>query len=254
MKHFYILTLLFLAVNSFGQSVRIRLSNTSIENKELPKDFTNRVFWNQTDLFKYNLDQLTGSIIYTDPSTGNFERATRVVDAKSQLQIKSIEKGLLYHSKIDNRFNADLKLFILSAEMANEQVIDITISDILAVFINHDKIPMEEVLKASKNIKTSGKVYYIQGALLTSIEKKYNSKISSEGSITGTVFATNGSLYNEDIATSSDFRISLTLLDLSQISFFKGSKNLENADDLKDIVQSSTVKKPLLIKINNTDF
>lgn len=249
MKALLLLLGLSLSISSYGQTTKVTLGNTPINNLALPQDFTDRVFWNQTDLFKYNLDQLTGSIVYTEKDGENFLRGPRIVDAKSAPQLKTIQNGLVYHSKVDKGFSADLKLFIFSSGITDDQVVDLKITDLTSVFIDYEKIPIEPILTATKNIKGTGRKYYIQGVLLTSVDQQYNSKVTKNGAITGAAFSANGKVYSESEKTVHDFRIALTLIDIDKLTFFKGSSSLSNANDLKQLILSSMVKKSMSIKL-----
>jgi hypothetical protein len=240
MKKLLVLPALLICLSCFSQG-KVKLARTPL-NQTLPQDLTNRVFWNQTDLFKFNIEQLTGSIIYAEDTSGNFTRGPRIVDSGSTLQIKTVENGVRYHAKIDKGFNADLKLLIFSAGISQDQVIDVKITDLLYVFINYEKIPIDSLLKVAKAIKYPGKKYYIQGALLTSIDEQYNSKVSGNGALVGSAFGANGKVYNESEKFTEDFRISLTLIDLDKLKFFANSNNLNNAEELKNFIQASTLK------------
>ncbi len=52
----------------------------------------------------------------------------------------------------------------------------------------------------------------------------------------------NGKVYNESEKFTEDFRISLTLIDLDKLKFFANSNNLNNAEELKNFIQASTLK------------
>lgn len=253
MKYFITAIAVCISQAAFTQNVKVKVGNTTL-NAPLPKDLTNRVFWDQTDLFKFNLDQLTGSIIYSEDTTEAFTRGPRIVNEKFPLQIKVIDKGLRYHEKVDKGFDASLKLLLFSGNIAENQVVEITITDLCYVFMEYEKIPIDSLLKVAKAISSGAKKYYIQGALLTSIEEKFHSKVSGNATLAGSVFGANGKAYKENEKFTQDFRISLTLIDLEKLKFFAGASNLNSEDEKKQFLLASTVKFAKMIKIKQENM
>src|SRR4051812_36189593 len=101
-------------------------------NEALPIDFKNRILWEQTDLFKYNLDQLVGHMIFDEDGSGHFKRGNRYV--KKSPEIKVIDSGIIYHSKIDRGAAAQGGYLVLAAELTNNVTMDISITDSAQVF------------------------------------------------------------------------------------------------------------------------
>ena len=222
-------------------------------NKTTPEDLKNRTFWDQTDIFKYNLEQLTGSILYKVEGEGNFRRGSRVVDEANKPSIEAIENGLLYHSKINREYEGGVSVLSFTTELSTDQMVDVKITDIFQSFIEFESIPIDrikEIIDSDELANT--KKYYIQGALLTSVTKTYGSEISANASgvVGGAFKAANGKIYNEETDFIQDYKISLALIDLDKLDILlEASPLVDDRDELINMIKSSISK----VDINSID-
>lgn len=200
-------------------------------NKALPQDYKNRVLWNETDVFKYNLEQLVGHIIYEEGTNGGYARGPRIVDRSKPPVMKAIEGGTIYESKIDRGAAAEGSYLAFAAKMDAKQSAEVQIIDNSQVFIPYENIPIGDLLKAGASTNGARKRFYIQGVLLAGVLTKYSSEITADASgVVGNTFGAKGNVYNERGEIARDVRISLLLLDLDKLSLLSSASNLKAAE------------------------
>lgn len=201
----------------------VRFANIPQFNKELPSDFKSRVFWTQTDNFKYNLEQLAGHVIYSESKAGEFSRGPRYIKANAPPALRPIDDGTVYQSKIDSSASVQGSYLIFAGNMKAEQTADVLIVDTAQVFIEYENVPVAELEREARKPRRSGQsAYYIQAVLLASVTTKYGSKIAGDASgVVGNTFGAKGNVYNEEDAISKDVRISLLLIDLDRYRILK---------------------------------
>ncbi|WP_253993352.1 hypothetical protein [Myxococcus qinghaiensis] len=206
----------------------VTFSNTPEFNKGLPEDFKRRVLWNETDIFKYNLEQLAGHVIYSKASTGEYDRGPRLTTSGKSPTFKLIDNGQVYHSKIDNAAKAEGSYLAFAATMSNDQTADVSIIDTAQVLIPYEDVPVTDLAKISETKAPQGvKRYYIQGVLLASVTTRYGATIKTDASgVVGNTFGAKGSVFNEQQTVGRDFRISLLLIDIDRMALLKAAPQL----------------------------
>ena len=210
--------------------VGVRFSNVPQFNKGLPEDFKRRVLWNETDIFKYNLHQLAGHVIYAKEQTGEYDRGPRYVKPDTSPALKVVDSGQVYQSKIDNGAKAEGSYLSFSANLSDNQTVDVNIIDTAQVFIPYEDIPLNALLAEANKPVPPGttKRYYVQGVLLATVLTRYGVEIKADASgVVGNAFGAKGNVYNEEQTVSRDFRISLLLIDLDRLSQLNSSKGFE---------------------------
>lgn len=203
-------------------------------NKSIPDDLKNRTFWEETDIFKYKLEQLTGSIIYTKDS-GAFSRGPRIIDLKNPPELSIIKNGLLYHSLVNNKLQGNISVLNFTVGLDSSQVVEVRIVDVMQAFIDFEKIPAKKIRESIGGAEMSGyKKYYVQGALLTSITKQYSHSIKyNTKGVIGSVFGADGQVFNEESDFIQDYKISLLLIDLDKYTLLSKGSNYRD-DDLEN--------------------
>jgi hypothetical protein len=216
----------------------VRFANVSQFNKVLPDDFKNRVLWAETDIFKYNLEQLAGHVVYAK-AEGKFDRGVRLVKKDRTPTLKAVDKGRVYHSKIDKGAAAEGNYLAFAAKFDDTQTEDVTIIDTAQVFIPYDDVPIDDLLKeADKPLPPDvSKRYYVQAVLLATVTRIATSKISANASgVVGDAFGAKGNVYKQDEEGSTDYRISLLLIDLEKMKMLKqgsGAQPIESSELLR---------------------
>jgi hypothetical protein len=207
-------------------------------NEPLPDDFKKRVLWTSTDVFKYNLDQLVGHMIYEQAENpGKFERGPRYVDPDKPPVFKTIDGGIVYHSKVDRAAAAEGSYLVFAASIGGSNTVDVTIADTAQVFLPYERIPIAELVKESKKApeKPATKRYYIQGVLLATVTRQAGSAIEANASgVVGDAYKAKGTVYHKASQVIRDVRISLLTIDIDRLAILGAGRNLEgqNAEAL----------------------
>ena len=237
------------SLDSAAQRLRANLTEVTL-NYALPEEFRNRLFWKE-GIFKFSIDQLAGSLIYAEDTLGNYVRGPRLLQPNTQLSVKPVEKGEIYHSKVDRGFDAKINWLIFDAGMSQGSIVDVKITDLMWVLVNANEVPLDSLLKIADAQNSIQRKYYIQGVLLTSITKQYSSRVNGRAAIAGTAFGANGEIYKTDETSVQDFCLSLTLIDLDKLKFFSSGKHLSNtsSNEVSRILAASTVKKYERVRI-----
>ena len=208
----------------------VRFSDVPQFNKGLPEDFKRRVLWNETDIFKYNLQQLVGHVIYAKGQTGEYDRGPRYVKLGTSPALKVVDSGQVYQSKIDNGAEAEGSYLSFAAKLSDSQTVDVNIIDTAQVFIPYEDVPVDDLLKEANKPAPSGttKRCYVQGVLLATVMTQYGVKVNADASgVVGNAFGAKGNVYNEEQTVSRDFRISLLLIDLDRLAQLHAAPGLQ---------------------------
>ncbi|MFY0602601.1 MAG: hypothetical protein JXQ93_01530 [Flavobacteriaceae bacterium] len=220
----------------------IEFASTSF-NERIPEDLKNRTFWKNTDIFKYELQQLTGSIIFTKDDGETYERGARIIRENKPPVLKLIKDGYLYTSKVDNKLQTSVTVLSFSSSLNSKQAVDVKIADISRSFINYEDIPIKKVIDTIKKLELSDyKKYYIQGALLTSIVTTTGTEIDVNAkAVAGSAYGAEAKVYNEKTESIRDYKISLLLIDLDKVGrFITGSNLKEDDDEMINILKASS--------------
>ncbi len=232
------IAILFLVIAVSGCN-GIKFSNIPQFNKDLPEDFKRRVLWNDTAIFKYNLEQLAGHVIYAKAMAGQYDRGQRYIKPGKSPVSKVIDSGQIYHSKIDNGAKAQGSYLAFAANLSNDQTAEVNIIDTAQVFIPYEDVPVDDLLKEAAKPVEPGTTnrYYIQGVLLSTVTTQYGIKINADASgVVGDAFGAKGNVYNQEQGISRDFRISLLLIDINKL------KELHSAGRLAPLTTSALLK------------
>jgi len=213
--------ILYLAVIScIGCGVRFK---NAPYNLILPDYFKTRNLYEKTDIWRFKIPELAGSIISGEPGSASYDRVRRIVKEGyvAKLEVIQDSERKVYSSKIDQGFALGGSYLVFAADIKADQMAEVNIEDMSLVFINDADIPWEElVAEANKpNPNPAARRYWIQAALLSGITITYFEQISANASgIVGETFKANGNVYSKQSGTTRDFKISLELIDIDKLS------------------------------------
>jgi len=193
----------------------------------LPKDIADRNNYLNTADWKYELAELAGSILilYKTPVDGKmYDLGKRIINKNLEPKVEIITGGEIAKYLIDNHVEEKLKVIGLGdVQLSNKDKVEFTYTDTTRVFIKQidwDYQALKE--EANKNFGANIEArYFIQGALLSSIQRKKYSEVNSGLTtiIEGTGLKAGGKIYSSNSAIEKDFTIHLTLRNLDD---FKG--------------------------------
>ncbi|WP_339744510.1 hypothetical protein [uncultured Rubinisphaera sp.] len=189
-------------------------------NKDLPKDYTKRVLWSQTDAFKYDISQLAGHVIVGDKKTGEFRRGGRYLKPGYEPTVSIIDDGVIYNSKVDKTASSKSNYLEFAAGLDAKQTAEVTIADSSTVLIPWKQVPMDELVQENERQLEEGEErYYIQGVVLASVTIRNYRELAADASIiAGEAFGANGKIFTSTSEVSKDYQISLTLVSLRELA------------------------------------
>jgi hypothetical protein len=200
----------------------VRFKNASF-NLTLPDYFKARNLYDKTDIWRFKMPELVGSVLYLEPKSESYERGRRIAREGYVAKLEVIEDSerKVYYSRVDRSIAAEGSYLLFAANLDASQMADVNIEDVSLVFINDADIPWEELIAEAKRPKSNPETsrYWVQGALLSTLTINYYTEISSSASgVVGETFGAKGKVYNKQSAASRDFRISLELIDLDKLA------------------------------------
>jgi hypothetical protein len=200
----------------------VSFSNVDL-NTALPDNFKKRTLYPRTEILRFKLPELAGSVLYQQGGTGTFERGARIVKDGYAAALESIkdDERVVYTSKIDRGAAVQGSYLAFSAAFTEKQTADIDIRDTSLVFIVDADVPWDklkaEALKPNPSPNTHR--YWVQGALLAGITINNYAELAANASgVVGETFGAKGNVYNKQGATQHDYSISLELVDLEKLA------------------------------------
>lgn len=190
-------------------------------NEELPEDWKNRNLYHNTAHFKYQLQDLAGSLLQKKEGEKEFTRIGRQVAPGYVPALKVIDDGKVYESKVDRGAEVQGSYLAWVAKLQGNQKAGVLIQDVSSVFIPYPDIPWKELAKlAVANPPQPGvQRFYVQGALLSSIViEKYMEIEASASGVMGPAVGIGGKVYARQGSVSRDFRIALELIDIDKLN------------------------------------
>lgn len=197
----------------------VRFGNAAL-NEELPDDWKNRNLYQNTAIFKHQLQDLAGSLLQKRGDGTDFLRVGRVVHAGYVPTLKVIDDGKVYESKIDRGASAQGSYLAWAASLQASQKAGVLIQDVSMVFIPYPDIPWSQLAKiATDQPPAPGtRRYYVQGVLLSSIViEKYQEIESSASGVISATIGVGGKVFAREGSVARDFRIALELVDIDQL-------------------------------------
>lgn len=191
-------------------------------NNALPQSFKERTLYPRTEIFRHQLPELAGSILYRKGGTNEFDRGARVIKPGVEVPLQTIKEtdAAVYSSKIDRGASVQGSYLAFAASLGEKQTASVDMRDTVMVFIHWNDVPLDELSKLvqSPNPNPGTHRYWVQAALVTAITIDNYAEISTSASgVLGETFGAKGNAYNKQGATTHDYWISMELLDLEKL-------------------------------------
>ncbi len=182
----------------------------------LPKDFVNRVLYSDTGIPKYRLDYLVGSILVCSSPSGSKEEVCelsfdRILKADTAPEATAAKTDI-YHSLITQGAAVQGSYLAFAANFKVDQVASVTISDTTLLAVKADDVPVDQIRSyAAAHPPAGGQTrWWIEGALLSVIDRQDSTKIDSNASgVLGSTAGVKGSVYHIEEVSSKDFAIAI---------------------------------------------
>lgn len=214
----FLLAIFIMAIAFIGCGVRFKDAPI---NLELPDDFKTRNLLDRTAIWRFNMPELVGTVLYLEQD-GSYSRHRRFVKEGYVAKLRLVEDSekKIYSSRIDRGIAAEGSYLVFAAKLDAKQIAEVNIEDVSHVFINDADIPWERLVEEAKAQASNPDIsrYWVQAALLSTIKIDYYSEISANASgVVGETFGAKGTVYNKQSTTVHDYKISLLLIDLDRL-------------------------------------
>lgn len=181
-------------------------------NGKLPKTFYERAFFKGLSATTYDLFNLPGKIVKkTGQSSYNIVTPVQLIKTGTVLENDYIEEGLIFKDYLTKGMTANGSYIIGSFEAKTDQVVEITLTDILKSFpkpAHYDTERLKKYQEQIKDMEDSDTYFFVQSATLTIgsgrtfNSSKFNKDINSiYFTAKGKVYKTNELIKNERIIT-----------------------------------------------------
>lgn len=181
-------------------------------NGKLPKTFYERDFYNGLSATTYDLFTLPGRIVKkTGTSTYEILTPVQLIKSGTVMENDYIEDGLLFKDYLTKGMLANGSYIIGSFKAKTDQVVEITLTDVLKSFPKPEVLDIERLKKYQIQIKDkddSDKYFFIQSATLTiGAGRTFNSSRFKKDinsiylTASGEVYKTDEQIKNERIVT-----------------------------------------------------
>jgi hypothetical protein len=201
----------------------VRFSDVTLTN-DIPQSFKDRnVYPDQSGILKYKLEQIAGSIIYHEPNAEYYDLKKIVLPKNYHpvLEIVKDDLGKVFEGTVNR--NAAVKGSYLSfaASLDAKSIATFSIRDRVMVFVNSDDVPWEALVREARVQKPNPatKRYWIQGALMSSLDAVMLTEISANASaVVGPTLGAEAKVYNKSGQEIHDYKISVHLIDLDKLA------------------------------------
>ena len=185
-------------------------------NGKLPKTFYEREFYKSLSATTYDLFTLPGKIVKkTGPNT-----PVQLIKPGTILENDYIEDGLLFKDYMAKGMSGNGSYVIGSFKAETDQVVEITLTDVLKSFPKPEVLDIDRLKKYQKHIENktdSDKYYFIQSATLTiGTGRTFNSS-KFKKDINSIYLTASGEVYKTDEQIKNERIISVELISLKDM-------------------------------------
>lgn len=190
-------------------------------NGKLPKTFYERDFYKGLSATTYDLFTLPGKIVKkTGPNTYKILTPVQLIKSGTVMENDYIEDGLLFKDYLTKGMSANGSYVIGSFEAKTEQVIEITLTDVLKSFPKPEVLDIERLKKYQKQIENkpdNDQYYFIQSATLTiGTGRTFNSSRFKKD-INSIYLTASGEVYKTDEQIKNERIITVELISLKDM-------------------------------------
>lgn len=202
----------------------ITFSNKEVsENTFLPPFIESSI---PANIYKYDLNLLTGMLALQNKKNGAITTYLRAVDQAPVVTIIPDDKKLVYQSIISAKGNALLKASGVTTSITGNQLAELVINQTEISALKD--LPYKKILEESKKIHPGPdqKIVYIAAATLYSTKTTIFDQIESDATVEyGPIVGINGKAYKSSNSTRNDYTVYLNIVD---VGVFTGDQSEES--------------------------
>jgi hypothetical protein len=191
---------------------------------DVPNYFSSRTsLQDRGGIYRYRLAELPGRVLYQEPSDSTYTFKGLVLKSGYNPTIEPVpeNEGKVFDGIITRRAAADASYIAVSASASDSGLMEVHIKDRVLSFISNKDVPWSLLAAESKRAKPTPatKRYWVQGVILASLDYATASEVNLKagGKLTE-AFGANGKVYNKTEKATHDYRISMELINLDDLS------------------------------------
>jgi hypothetical protein len=218
----------------------------SAANLPVPPALQERTLWTDTAIVQYKLEALSGYILERPNPNSPWKRKRQILPSGFVPKIEPITDGEFYHSIVDNKIagTGSVKIPILSvaASLAENQRMELTITDAALIFIPDKDIPYAEFNSyAQTNPLPAGATrVWVQAVMLTKLLFSQANETNSSATVSGSAFQVDGKVYNSNSLLQRQPYITMFLVDVAE-----AEKHIAAAGGIDSFVQSMSAVRSI---------
>jgi hypothetical protein len=190
-------------------------------NGKLPQTFYERSFYKGLSATTYDLFTLPGKIVKkTGKNTYKILTPIQLIKSGTVLENDYIEDGLLFKDYLAKGMSANGSYVIGSFEANNDQVVEITLTDVLKAFPKQEVLDIEKLKKHQEQIKDredSEQYYFIQSATLTIGTGRIFNSSKFKKDINSVYLTASGEIYKTNEQIKKERIITVELISLKDM-------------------------------------
>jgi hypothetical protein len=192
-------------------------------NNQLPKNLKDRnLFDDPSGLYKFNPAELVGWVVNIEPDAKVYVFRKFILAPGYAPIVKSIpeKEGKLFDATIDKGADVSASYLSFAAAFDAKQVATVSIRDWANIFVKNNDVPWDALVREAavpKENPATGR-YWIQGALLTSVDASIFQEANANAKFAGPTFGANGKVFSKSSEEVHDNLISVQILDIDGLA------------------------------------
>jgi hypothetical protein len=197
------------------------------KNEELPHTYRNRTFIKNLSSLTYKLDEIPGYIVRYDKKLKDYKIVSlvRLVKNNAYPEMKLIDDGIIYSSKINSGANFNATALIGGLSVDSKSIMELIIQDVMLSIVPDTLILKDEIKRIAENIPAADRkdYYYVKGTTLTLVNNKKYKEQKFEAKVNSTYVTASGKVYASNDKFSRERLVSLDLISLDDILTIKNT-------------------------------
>jgi len=173
------------------------------------------------------LDEIPGYIVRYDKKLKDYKIVSlvRLVKNNAYPEMKLIDDGIIYSSKINSGANFNATALIGGLSVDSKSIMELIIQDVMLSIVPDTLILKDEIKRIAENIPAADRkdYYYVKGTTLTLVNNKKYKEQKFEAKVNSTYVTASGKVYASNDKFSRERLVSLDLISLDDILTIKNT-------------------------------
>jgi hypothetical protein len=214
--------LAFVLVSGCDGDPKIEWVNSPVQ--DIPPYFSSRnALLDRSGIYRHKLAELPGKVLYKEPADSTYTFKSLLLKPGYRPTIETIpeDAGKVFDGIINRQVAADVSYIALSTSLSDKSLVEVHIKDRVLSFIANSDVPWSLLAAESRRPKPRGTTerYWVQGVMMASLDYTTATEVDLKagGKLTE-AFGANGKVYNKTDKATHDYRISMELINLDDLS------------------------------------